>query len=131
MAYDAVSDSMSINWKNDVPGYNNEHTTRISVADLRQITQSGSHPECPEDFFQPPSLWTKEPLDLPDYDYESYMQDNQTVYKLMNQLQTAGIAFVTNSPGIEESVSAIAKRIGPCKDTFYGYTWDGKHSSPS
>ncbi|ETS88081.1 hypothetical protein PFICI_01909 [Pestalotiopsis fici W106-1] len=94
------------------------------MADLREISQSGSHPDCPKDSLKLPALWTKGPLNSPDYDYEAYMQDDETVYKLMNQLQTAGIAFVTNAPGIEESVSTIARRIGPCKDTFYGYTWD-------
>lgn len=59
------------------------------------------------------------------------MQDDETALKLVTQLYTYGIAFITNVPGIEKSVSAMATRIGPVKDTLYGYTWDGKLLKPA
>ena len=54
------------------------------------------------------------------------MEDDKTLYKLIEQLQVQGLAFIANVPGEEESLAKIATRIGPVKDTFYGYTWDGK-----
>ncbi|GKU07666.1 unnamed protein product [Fusarium langsethiae] len=52
------------------------------------------------------------------------MRDDKAVYKLIHQLRTDGLAFITNVPGVEKSVAEIATRIGPVKDTFYGHTWD-------
>ncbi|KAE8416734.1 hypothetical protein BDV36DRAFT_284264 [Aspergillus pseudocaelatus] len=85
----SASDSANIGWKNDVPGFPEEHNTTLSMAALRQLSSSGSLPGQQKDSFRPTALWVQEPLNLVDYDYR-----------------------------------AIAARIGPVKDTFYGYTWD-------
>ena len=72
-------------------------------------------------------LWNKHPLpSLPDYDYDAYMNDDAALQKLLDQLRVDGLAFVTNVPGTEAAASDIAKRIGPVKESFYGYVWDGK-----
>ncbi|KAF7557361.1 hypothetical protein G7Z17_g709 [Cylindrodendrum hubeiense] len=93
---DAASDSVRIKWTTDAPGYTEQHTTQLSMETLRKLN----------------------------YDYDAYMHDDQTLYELINQLRTDGLAFITNVPGIKESLATIATRIGPVKDTFYGYTWD-------
>lgn len=62
---------------------------------------------------------------MKDFDYNEYMQDDRELYRLIRQLRTDGLAFVTNVPGEVESLATIATRIGPVKDTFYGRTWDG------
>ncbi|KOS36335.1 hypothetical protein ACN38_g12932 [Penicillium nordicum] len=121
---DALSESASITWENDVPGHSKEHVTELSMAALRNIVQSGQAPGSHRDSFLPPVLWSQEPLNLPDYDYDAYMKDDYTLYQLISQLRTEGLAFVTNIPGLEESLATIATRIGPIKDTFYGQTWD-------
>ncbi|CAG8099128.1 unnamed protein product [Penicillium nalgiovense] len=121
---DALSESVSIAWENDVPGHRKEHVTEMSMAALRNIVQSGQAPGSHQDSFLPPVLWSQEPLNLPDYDYDAYMKDDHTLYQLISQLRTEGLAFVTNIPGREESLATIATRIGPIKDTFYGQTWD-------
>ncbi|EEU43603.1 uncharacterized protein NECHADRAFT_45388, partial [Fusarium vanettenii 77-13-4] len=121
---DTASDSVSISWENDAHGCTPEHTTNLDMATLRSFSQPASSPtSC----LPSQVLWGREPrksLDLPDYDYETYMKDDATLYKLINQLRIDGLAFVTNVPGVEESLATIATRIGPIKDTFYGYTWD-------
>lgn len=117
---------MSIRWKNDVPGFSQDHTTKLSVAALRELDHSGSLPGLGRDNHDAQILWTKEPLDhLKDFDYNEYMQDDEQVHKLITQLRTDGLAFVNNVPGEVESLATIATRIGPLKDTFYGRTWDG------
>lgn len=94
---------------------------------LRALAQSGYPSTSHQQFLPRQVLWSKEPLNLPDYDYDTYMKDDQALYRLINQLRTEGLAFVTNIPGLEESLATIATRIGPIKDTFYGYTWDGMY----
>lgn len=118
---------MNIKWENDVPGFGHDHSTRVSVAALRKLNQSGSFLGFGRDTHDAQILWTKEPLlDMRDFDYDEYMQDDEQVYKLILQLRTDGLAFVTNIPGEVESLATIATRIGPVMDTFYGRTWDGK-----
>ncbi|KAJ4256049.1 hypothetical protein NW762_009123 [Fusarium torreyae] len=121
---DSASESVNIKWNKDVPGHSVDHTTTLSVAALRELSRSGSLPGFGKDTHHAQVLWTKEPLNLQDFDYEEYMNDDKAVYKLIHQLRTDGLAFVTNVPGVERSVAAIATRIGPVQDTFYGHTWD-------
>lgn len=100
------------------------------MAALRELNQLGSFPGLGRDTHDAQILWTKEPLDdLKDFDYNEYMQDDEQVYRLIRQLRTDGLAFVTNIPGEVESLAKIATRIGPVKDTFYGRTWDGMSKS--
>lgn len=123
---DPTSESVNIKWENDGPGFSDDHTTKLKLASLREIKESGSLPGFGKDTHDPQVLWTKKPLPkLKDFDYEEYMNDDAEVYKLIHQLRTDGLAFVTNVPGKVESLATIAERIGPVQDTFYGRTWDG------
>lgn len=124
---DSGTSNVKINWHNDVAGYDSKHVTTFSIAELRELSRTGCLPVSRQDDFGSPSLWSQNGLKLPDYDYEAYLTDDQTLFQLMNQLHTYGLAFVTNIPGKESSLATIATRMGPIKDTFYGQTWDGKH----
>lgn len=126
MEFNDETGSVEISWYNDVAGYDSKHVTTFSIAELREVGHAGSFSVSRPDPFGSPSLWSQERLNLPDYDYETYLSDDQTLYELMNQLHTYGLAFVTNIPGKESSLATIATRMGPIKDTFYGQTWDGK-----
>ena len=121
----APSGSVSIKWENDVVGYTPEHVTTLELDALRNLTRSGSPSGSRKEYVPSQVLWTQEPLNLPDYDYETYMKDDGALYSLIKQLRTHGLAFIKNIPGLKESLVTIATRIGPIKDTFYGYTWDG------
>lgn len=102
------------------------------MAALRELKQSGSFLGFGRDTHDAQILWTKKPLgNLKDFDYNEYMQDDEQVYKLVHQLRTDGLAFVTNIPGEVESLATIATRIGPVQDTFYGRTWDGMSKAKS
>ncbi|CAI6085905.1 unnamed protein product [Clonostachys chloroleuca] len=122
--YDAASDAFSITWENDAPGYPADHTTKLSLTTLRNISSSGCHTGSLKEPVRSQVLWTQEPLNLPDYDYQEYMKDDHILHQVICQLRTHGVAFVTGIPGVEESLATIATRIGPFKDTFYGYAWD-------
>lgn len=127
----ATSDSVSIKWQKDVAGYTAEHVTTLDLEALRNLDRSGSPSGFRKEYVPAQVLWTREPLHLPDYDYDTYMKDDRALYSVIKQLRTHGLAFVKNIPSRTESLETIATRIGPIKDTFYGYTWDGmaNHSS--
>lgn len=96
------------------------------MSGIRGLNESGSLPGLGRDTHDAQILWTKEPLvNMEDFDYNEYIQDDRELYRLIRQLRTDGLAFVTNVPGEVESLATIATRIGPVKDTFYGRTWDG------
>lgn len=115
---------VSILWDNDVPGYDRNHTTDISADTLRDYVGTGNT-GIANFSFGPRTLWDAgEYKGLPDLSYEEYMQSDSALYGILNQLHTHGLAFLTDVPESEKSVSTIAERIGPVKNTFYGYTWD-------
>lgn len=119
------SDGVDILWDLDVPGFDAGHKTTISCGVLQAISKTGTISSQLQTQLSLPISWDAKTSNVLDVDYECYMQDYGTLHSVMKQLQTHGLAFVTNSPGIEKTVSTIAERIGPVKDTFYGYTWDG------
>ena len=122
---DDISDTVSIQWADDCPTFSTDHVTTLNLQNLRNIATSGTQSSS-ADIQEPQKLWPLAPSEIPDFNYEAYMNDDETLYTVLRQLRIHGLAFVTNSPQNEESVSAIATRIGPIKDTFYGRTWDGK-----
>lgn len=58
------------------------------------------------------------------YDLSQYPRRFQRAIK--KNLAAAGILFLTNVPTDETAVEAIAEKLGPIKNTFYGKTWDVK-----
>ncbi|KAG4261559.1 mitochondrial protein [Fusarium proliferatum] len=116
---DSASQSVDIKWDNDAPGYGQDHTTNLSMASLREIVESGSLPGLGRDKHAEQVLWIPEPLpNLRDFDYDGYIKDDEQVYKLIHQLRTDGLAFVTNVPGKVGSLATIAERIGPVQEPF-------------
>lgn len=122
----ANGEVLSISWENDVPGYDSDHRTELGMRTLREMIESGAHSGPFQDRLYRQELWDSKSCDLPDFDFDAYMHDDTALYQALCQLRTHGLAFVQNVPAVEKSVSAIAERIGPVKDTFYGRTWDGK-----
>lgn len=118
-----TSGGTSILWDQDVPGYDRGHTTELSSEVLRNLAHTGfvAIPYSPGQQV----LWDAETVNqVTDIDYEAYMQDDMVLYKALHLLHTHGLLFVSNVPESERSVSTIGERIGPIKNTFYGYTWD-------
>ncbi|KAI5370263.1 Putative TauD/TfdA-like domain, gamma-butyrobetaine hydroxylase-like, GBBH-like domain superfamily [Septoria linicola] len=118
------SNSVTITWKNDVPGYGSDHNTEIPLDMLQRILETGQ-PEIVLPVLRR-SLWDASTYakETEDFTYDSYMQDDSVLLKAAKQLHTHGLMFVKNVPESEESVVNLAERIGPLKTTFYGKTWD-------
>lgn len=72
-----------------------------------------------------PVLWGATESKPPDTTFADYLGDDRAVYEVMKQLRTHGLVFITQIPHLEDALVKIATRMGPMKDTFYGYTWDG------
>ncbi|TKA21834.1 hypothetical protein B0A50_08503 [Salinomyces thailandicus] len=118
------ADSVRLKWRNDISGFPHDHVTDLKTESLSSLAKVGS-PIAP---FQPPerALWEEARFrkDVRDLDYEAYMSDDSILHQALQYLHTHGLVFLTNVPEQESSVASIAERIGPVKNTFYGYTWD-------
>ncbi|KAK6440702.1 hypothetical protein LTR95_003061 [Oleoguttula sp. CCFEE 5521] len=116
-------DAVSIVW-NVKPTGAGLHVTELSIKELAHLaglSNDGPMPKLP-----PRRLWLDEDFqsETEDISFEAYMQDDSILLKSLRQLQTHGLVFLTKVPDSSESVSQIAERIGPLKNTFYGMTWD-------
>lgn len=119
-------DSVEITWNQDVPCFESSHVTTLKRKMLRELVASGATTTPFFNNLSQPVQWDASSNNIQDFDYQAYMENDGILLRVIEQLQTQGLAFVTNVPGIEASVSTIAERIGPVKDTFYGRTWDGE-----
>ncbi|KAI6910944.1 Clavaminate synthase-like protein [Hortaea werneckii] len=113
-----------LKWTGDIPNFPEDHVTELSVHALRNLVNVAcptSNPELPSKV-----LWDDVSFreDVRDLDYKAYMSDDSVLHQALQYLHTHGLVFLTNVPEQESSVATIAERIGPVKNTFYGYTWD-------
>jgi len=119
----ATDDGLQLRWTNDIKGYDQDHVTHLSGDSLRSLTVTGTfdlHTDMPRRI-----LWDDRRFRaVRDITYDSYMQDDSVLNEAVNRLFTHGLLFVTAVPDSDVSVSRIAERIGPLKNTFYGMTWD-------
>ena len=114
-----------LSWENDIPGFDSTHQTVLPVKDLLEVATLGAAPSPFRDSLGKHETWNAQSCSVANINYGDYMQNDITLHQTLRQLRSQGLLFVTNVPGVESSVSAIAERIGPVKETFYGYTWDG------
>ncbi len=119
------TDAVDIQWSDDIQGLPADHITRLSTTNLRGLVEHGT--TTPWHAYVPAPQKTQQAQDyaqLTDIEYDAYMTDDATLGQALKQLHTHGLLFLRNVPETETSVSAIGERIGPIKNTFYGYTWD-------
>ncbi|KAI4661570.1 uncharacterized protein J4E78_004359 [Alternaria triticimaculans] len=117
--------SIELQWKTDVKGFGPEHRTRHSIDWLRrafntEIELRGGVRHDDRVF------WDKNRIvkDNKWLDYDTYMSQDETLFEALTHLNRYGLLFIKNVPESEDSVVALASRIGTLKDTFYGRTWD-------
>lgn len=117
-------DSLTIQWKNDIRGSSEGHSTTLSSSrlssmfnqfkDLKELRNTTRRTWERQDFEQ-------QCIDIP---YEEYMEDDRTVLRALAQLDAFGLLFLKDVPDDEAAINGIVERIGPLKNTFYGLTWD-------
>lgn len=117
---------LEIYWNKDIAGYDHgeTHVTRLTADEIKypsayfhQKTLSAEKPR---------AYWNRKDMEAaqPWIDYEEYMQDDGKFKDVLNRLSMYGLIFVKNIPDSREMVSKIATRMGPLRNTFYGWTWD-------
>ncbi|GAB7342412.1 hypothetical protein MBLNU457_g0624t2 [Dothideomycetes sp. NU457] len=119
-----IEDMVHLTWENDVPGFAADHKT---VFHLRDIPLMGnSKYDVRKTHRNHQMYWKKDLLeaDLTVVDFDDYVNKEEALLSTLQALRKYGIAFVQNVPESGQSVVDIALRIGPLKNTFYGYTWD-------
>lgn len=58
--------------------------------------------------------------------YDFHWHDPKRFKRAVNKLAATGILFLKDVPTEENAVEAVAEKLGPLKNTFYGRTWDVK-----
>ena len=118
-----TEDGLRITWENDIHGYDNTHVSTFSNEEQARLLSilrvwSGS--------FRRRKRWTGGGSKPYEVNFEDYMNDEAEFSSAMRELYLSGILFIRQSPEEEGSVSRIAEKIGPLRNTFYGETWDVK-----
>lgn len=113
---------VKMSWENDLPGHDQSHVTSLSYKFLARSKAKSPVSEYRLGKF----FWKAKQFENVQtvFDYNEYMSQDSVLLAALHQLHRYGLVFVKNVPEAEVSVSDIALRIGPLKNTFYGSTWD-------
>lgn len=117
--------SVTVAWQNDIPGYENHHSTYTS----RFITSSFA---CPSRLSalhnrkQEPVLWDQNIMAAHStpVDYKTFIDSSAVLYRALITLQIFGLIFLCNVPSQSDAINHISNRIGLIRNTIYGSTWD-------
>ncbi|KAJ5698777.1 hypothetical protein N7462_000782 [Penicillium macrosclerotiorum] len=114
---------LEIQWRNDIPGYDAEHTSRWNINFLKRPATLTHDHQSPN---MKPMHWSGRSMDHLQHwvPYNDYMHDDATFTAAMRNLSRLGLIFVKDVPDSREMVEQIATRMGPLRNTFYGATWD-------
>lgn len=123
--------SVHISWDPDVPGFET-HTSvyEASFGVRNKSLRSRLEATCNVPGPRVPwhgNILTQNRLSVP---YKGFMNQDHVLLSSLDLLHHYGLLFISSVPSDPESVTSLARRIGPLKSTLYGPTWDVK-SVPS
>lgn len=78
-----------------------------------------------------PQTWDRDEYKLKWVSYDDYMNTDAGLHEIVQRLYNSGLAFLENVPCKDESATAVAERIGPVYETFYGRDFDVKNVARS
>jgi alpha-ketoglutarate-dependent taurine dioxygenase len=115
---------LEIQWKNDIPGFDPNHTSVYHQRTLRQ--PSANFQYFTSGHRRKRTLWGKPLMSQKQHwiSYNDYVNDEAKFAAAMRDLASTGLLFVKDIPDSREMVEKIATRMGPLRNTFYGATWD-------
>lgn len=115
---------LSIRWANDIGGYTTEHESTWDRDFLKKpiFNTHRQHRSANCN----PIVWGRAQMDKSQHwvSYPDYIADDSKFASAMQQLQRLGLIFVKDVPDSRSMVEAIATRMGPLRNTFYGSTFD-------
>ncbi|CAI7637098.1 unnamed protein product [Penicillium glandicola] len=115
---------LSIRWAKDIGGSKTAHESTWDGDFLRNpifnTHRQHSKANCN------PIMWGQAQMDKGQHwvSYLDYIGDGFKFATAMRQLQRLGLIFVKDVPDSRSMVEAIATRMGPLRNTFYGLTFD-------
>lgn len=113
---------LNLTWEGDLEGFGPDHVTSLGLHFLDRAPRRRpvSH------YRYGKHIWTADYFEQSQttFDYNDYMSHDESLLQVLQQLHKYGLVFLSNVPETEASISEIATRIGPLKNTFYGNTWD-------
>jgi alpha-ketoglutarate-dependent taurine dioxygenase len=117
-----------VSWEHDVPGFDGSHISLFPTSRIQQLVKDRyggrQHPRSVDSASR--QLWDNAAFMKRGcwVEYEEYMNDTSSLRSAVSALRRDGLIFVKNVPPEASSVSKVAERIGPLRNTIYGATWD-------
>lgn len=120
-------ESLEVTWRNDVPGWGEDH---VSVYPRKYLEMYTDAKATAKDQFKHDLdvLWdgTRMTEDVLFMDYDNYMHTDVGLCQALNYLRAYGLIFIRGVPANPKAVEKLGERVGNLRDTFYGRTWDVK-----
>lgn len=119
--------SVHIKWERDIPGFEN-HVSVYDPSFYDRNKDLQSRLKATSNVQDRRNLWDCEIMSrkFETVDYSSYINSPTTRLSCLNNLHRYGLLFLNSVPSSLDSVAAIAKKIGPLKETLYQSSWDVK-----
>lgn len=124
-AQDNADGSTTIEWQNDISGYDN-HTSTYPRQFFKDDSPISRKKATFNDKFFLRTLWNQDMMvsRSSTMDYSGFINDSDALFHALTRLQELGLVFISNVPSEPNSINRIANRIGPIRNTFYGPVWD-------
>ncbi|CAO3607620.1 unnamed protein product [Cunninghamella blakesleeana] len=137
--YDAKLDQLRVEWNlplrhqqgsDSSMASTKHHISYYPLSYLRRYADKESSKEFRFEQLKP-RTWTRDQYQLNWLDYKDYMETDEGLHQVVEQLYNDGLVFLKNVPTLDESVTQVAERIGPIQETFYGRDFDVKNVAKS
>ncbi|KAF3020714.1 hypothetical protein E8E15_001101 [Penicillium rubens] len=115
---------LSVRWANDIGGSETVHESTWDRDFLKKpifnTHRQHWNANCN------PIMWGRAYMEMSQHwvSYPDYIADDSKFATAMKQLQRLGLIFLKDVPNSRSMVEAIATRMGPLRNTFYGSTFD-------
>lgn len=117
--------SVTVAWQNDIPGYENHHSTYTSHFITSSVAfhfrLAASHNSEPRATPWDQKIMASHSAPI---DYETFIGSSAALFLALNALEKFGMIFLCNVPSQSDAISHISNRIGLIRNTIYGSTWD-------
>lgn len=125
-AQDNADGSTTIEWQNDISGYNNHTSTYPSQFFKDNDNPTSRKKATFNDKFSLRTLWNRDTMASRSsaIEYSGFINDPAVLFHALIRFQELGLVFLSNVPSEPDSINRIANRIGPIRNTFYGPVWD-------
>jgi alpha-ketoglutarate-dependent taurine dioxygenase len=117
-----------VSWEHDVAGFDESHTSYLPASRIEELieTSDAARGNPRISTLSKRELWDKAAFTKRGcwVEYEDYINNTSSLKSAVSALRRDGLIFIKNVPPEDSSVSKVAERIGPLRNTFYGATWD-------